>query len=434
MGKAEEIIKRDHKVFLNTTMIDYNLVLKGGEGEFVFDVDGNKIIDFTSFIGVYNLGVNSTRKVREAVKRQVDVMMHGAFNEYYSELPVKFGELLIKFFPPGFGRMFLSNSGTEANEAALKYARVFTKRQYILSFYGAFHGRTMGSLALTSSRTIQRKHFGPFGGVVHAPYVYPYRCPFKHDDIEECGEEYIEYIRNNILRREVPPEEIAAIMFEPIQGEGGYVVPTKSFIKGLREIADDFGIALIDDEVQAGYMRTGKFLALDNFGVKADIYTMAKALGAGLPLGATVVKNSYGDVPEGTHANTFGGNLAAVAGAYESLKEVHANKGKLEADILHKGKMVMKRLEQMKEQHEMVGDVRGIGLMIGMEMVKDKESKVHATKERDELLRVALKKGLLLLPAGESTVRIIPPLTISKESLERGLDILEDSLKTVTVG
>ncbi len=430
--KADDIIKRDHQVFLNTTLIDYNFVLKGGEGDFVYDVDGKKIIDFTSFIGVYNLGINSNAAVRNAIKKQVDVMMHGAFNEYYSELPVQFGEALITMFPKGFGRIFLCNSGTEAVESAVKYAKYFTRRQYTIAFYRAFHGRTMGSLALTSSKNIQRSHFGPFTGAIHAPYVYPYRCPFKHREGEECGQEYIDYIRDNILKREAPPEEIASIIFEPIQGEGGYVVPTKSFVKGLREIADEFGIALIDDEVQAGYMRTGKFLALDNFGVKADIYTMAKAIGAGLPLAATIVKSDYGDVPEGVNANTFGGNLAAVAGAYESLKYIQRNRKTLEHDIKAKGAHIMKRLEGMKERYEIVGDVRGLGLMIGVELVKDKKSKVYATKERDELLRIALGNGLLLLPSGESTFRILPPLTISKESIDKGLDIIEGAIRKLS--
>jgi len=428
--KHDELVKRDHKIFLNTTMIDYEFAVEKGEGDFVYDVDGRKVIDFTSFVGVYNLGVNTNARVREAIKRQIDVLMHGAFNEYYSELPVRFGEALIKMFPPGFGRIFLSDSGTEAVEAAVKYAKVFTGRQQVLAFYGAFHGRTMGSLALTSSKSIQRAHFGPFSGVIHAPYAYPYRCPFRHDG-DDCGEAYIDYIRDTVLKREVPPDEIAAIIFEPIQGEGGYVVPPKSFVRGLRQIADEHGIVLIDDEVQAGYMRTGKFLALDNFGIKADMYSMAKALGAGLPLGATVVKSGFGDVPEGTHANTFGGNLAAVAGAYESLKYIQSNKKRLEESIRRKGRMVLKRLEEMKEAYEIVGDVRGIGLMAGAELVEDKKRKVHASKERDEVLRIALGKGLLLLPAGESTVRVLPPLTISESSLEKGLDILEESIKQV---
>jgi 4-aminobutyrate aminotransferase len=432
MGKkADEIIRRDHRVFLNTTLVDYNFVLKGGEGDFVYDVDGRKVIDFTSFVGVYNLGINSNDRIRSAIKRQVDVMMHGAFNEYYSELPVRFGEALMKMFPKGFGRMFLCNSGTEAVESAVKYAKYFTRRQYTLAFYRAFHGRTMGSLGLTSSKYIQRSHFGPFTGVVHAPYVYPYRCPFRHREGEECGEEYIDYIRENILKREAPPDEVASIIFEPVQGEGGYIIPTRSFIRGLRELADEIGAALIDDEVQAGCMRTGKFLALDNFGVKADIYTMAKALGAGLPMGATVVKSDYGDVPEGVNANTFGGNLAAVAGAYEALRYIQRNRRRLEREVKEKGRHIMKRLEEMKERYEMVGDVRGLGLMIGMELVKDKRGKVPAERQRDKVLRVALDKGLLLLPAGESTVRIIPPLTISRGSMERGLEILESSVREV---
>jgi 4-aminobutyrate aminotransferase len=426
--RANDIIKRDKKIFLSTTRESYNLVVDHGEGDRVFDVNNKELIDFSGFIATYNLGVNGNAEIRDAVKKQLDKMMHAAFTDYYSELPVTFGESLIKMFPKGFGKMFLSNSGTEANEAAIKFSRIFTKRQYILAFYGGFHGRSIGSLSATAARVVQRSHFGPFTSVVHAPYPYPYRCPFDHSQ-NECGKDSIEYIKEYILKKEVAGDEIAGIILEPVQGEGGYVVPPTSFVQGLRKLADDNGILLISDEVQAGYMRTGKFLALENFGVTADIYTMAKALGGGLPLGATIVKSELGDIPYGSHASTFGGNLASVAAANASIKYVMKNKSKLESEVKTKSKMIFKRLNEMKEMYEIIGDVRGLGLMIGIELVKSKKTKEHAIKEREEITQSAFKKGLLLLPCGESTIRFAPPLTIRESSIEKGLDIFEQAIK-----
>ncbi len=425
---AENIIARDRKIFLTTTRESYDVVVDHGDGDYVYDIEGKRYIDFSSFIATYNLGVNGNAEIRKAVKYQIDRLMHAAFTDFYSELPVLFGESLLKMFPKGFGRIFLSNSGTEANEAAIKFSKIFTKRQYILAFYNSFHGRSLGSLGMTASKVVQRSHFGPFNGVIHAPYPYPYRCLFNHGD-HDCGEDYLDFIREYILKKDAAPEEIAAIVFEPIQGEGGYIVPPKSFVRGLRKLASDNGIVLVDDEVQAGYMRTGKFLALENFGVDADIYTMAKALGGGMPLAATVVKRSLGDIPQGSHATTFGGNHASVAAAYASLKYVMRNRRKLEHDIRIKSNTIFKRLREMQETYEIIGDIRGIGLMIGMELIKNSDTKEPAVKERAGILKAALRKGLLLLPCGESTIRIIPPLTIGKNNMEKGLDILEESIK-----
>lgn len=430
--KSNAIIKRDKKVFMTSTRESYNFVVERGDGEFVYDIDNNKVIDFSSFIGVYGLGVNATAPIRNAIKNQVDKLMHAAFLDYYSELPVEFAELLIKQFPSNFGKMFLSNSGTEANEDAIKIARYNTKKHYLISFYGSFHGRSLGSLSLTASRTVQRAYLGPFSEVIHTPYPNPYRCLFGHyDDPEECGRAHIDYIKDYILKREAAPGEIAAIFFEPIQGEGGYIVPPKSFVVGLRKLAKDNGIVLVSDEVQAGYMRTGKFLALDNFGVKADIYTMAKALGAGLPMAATIASNELSDMPAGKHAGTFGGNLAAVAGAFESLKYVTRNKRRIEEEIFVRNKIAMKRLNEMKENYEIVGDARGLGLMLAIEIVLDKKSKAPAAEYREKIARIALDNGLLMLGAGDSSLRVLPPYNITKGSLEKGLDILEDAIRSV---
>ncbi len=432
-SKIKRIIARDKKIMLATTREHYPFVAAHGDGDYVYDVSGNRFIDFSSFISVYNLGVNANKGVREAIKEQVDKLIHPAFTDFYSEKPVAFAEKLIKMFPKGFGRVFFSNSGTEANEDAIKLSRIFTKRPYLISFYNSFHGRTIGSLALTSSRTIQKKHLGPFPNVIHSIYPYPYRCPFNSDTSEECASAAIDYLESYVLGKEVAPEEVAAIFFEPIQGEGGYIVPPKGFFKKLRKVADKHGILLVADEVQTGYMRTGKFLALDHFGISADIYTMAKSLGGGMPIGATISKLSLGNVENGEHANTFGGNLLAIAAAEASLDYVAKRKRSLEVEVQEKGKRIMSRLLEMKEKYEIVGDVRGIGLMIAIEFVKSKKGKEPAIEERSRILEDSFYEGLLMLPAGPSSIRIIPPLTASETALSDGLDILEETIKRESV-
>ncbi|MGC8537660.1 MAG: aminotransferase class III-fold pyridoxal phosphate-dependent enzyme [Candidatus Micrarchaeia archaeon] len=425
--RTRRIIARDKKVFLTTTREVYPFVADHGSGDFVYDFEGNKFLDFSSFISVYNLGVNGTPEIRKAVIEQAGKLMHSAFTDYYAELPVEFAENLLKLMPSGFGKMFLSNSGTEANEAAIKFSKLFTNRQYLMAFYNAFHGRSTGSLALTASKIVQREHFGPFSGTVHVPYAYCYRCPLKQT-YPDCGFACIDYIKKYPLSKEVSGKEIAAFVLEPIQGEGGYVVPPMDYFKEIKKLADDYGMLLIDDEVQAGYMRTGKFLALDNFGIKADIYTMAKAVGGGLPLGVTVASTSLGDIPSGSHATTFGGNLLSIAAANASIKYILSNKQKLSREVVQKGALMMKRLIQMKDDYEIIGDVRGIGLMVGVELVKDKKSKAPAVKEREGILNDLFQSGMLVLPAGESSIRLIPPLTVSYENLEKGINMFESAI------
>lgn len=429
--RARGIIERDHKVILTTTRGSIPFVADRGDGDYAYDIEGNRFIDFSSFISVYNLGVNANKEIRSAVKNQVDRLMHAAFTDYYSELPVTFAENLVKMMPSGFGKVFYSNSGTEANEAAIKFSRLFTKRQYAFSFYGAFHGRTLGSLSLTASKTVQREHFGPFSAAIHAPYAYCYRCPFGKE-YPGCGMACVDYIKKQTFGKEVSPREVSAIFMEPIQGEGGYIVPPKEFVYEMRKLADEHGMLLVSDEVQAGYMRTGKFLAMDNFGIKADIYTLAKSIASGLPMGVTVTRSSLGDIPSGAHSNTFGGNLVAVSAADASLAYLKRHRGSLESGIRKKGRMIMKRLNQMKERYEMIGDVRGIGMMIGVEFVKSKKTKEPAVKEREEVITRCFNNGLLLLPAGKSTIRIIPPLTITDANIERGMDIIEEAVKIVS--
>jgi 4-aminobutyrate aminotransferase len=434
-AKMDEIIRRDKRIFLTLPRVPYPFVVDHGDGEFAYDVSGRRFIDFSSFIGVYNMGVNSTAKVRAAIKGQVDKLMHNALLEFYSELPVDFAELLVSMFPKGESwKVFLSNSGTEAIEAAIKFSNLFTKRYYTMAFYNAFHGRTKGALALTNSKMVQREHFGPFAqGTIHVPYPYCYRCPFSLE-YPGCGLACVDYIKKYPLSKEVSPSEVAAFFAEPVQGEGGYVVPPADYFKELKSLLDESGILLVADEVQAGYMRTGKFLSLDNFGVKADIYTMAKAIGAGLPLGVTIVNGKLGDIPPGSHSSTFGGNLAVIAGAYEQLKEVSAKRKALESSIRAKGAIALKRLKEMQERYEIVGDARGLGLMLAIELVKDKKTKEPAAQERTWIVKDAFENGLLLLEAGQSTIRLAPPVTISEKSLVTGLDILEESVRKANLG
>lgn len=395
------------------------------------DVDGNRYIDFNSGIGVMNFGY-SHPKIIGAIKKQSEKAIHPAFLEYYADLPVKFSEELLKFVP-SMGRVFLTNSGTESVEAAMKLSRYHTKRKYFIAFYGSFHGRSLGALSLTSSKIVHKKDFGPFFPTIHIPYPNPYRCPFeahiKNED--ECADACLNYLENVVFKNEVSPDEVAAIFVEPIQGEGGYIVPPISFLKGLKEICEKYEILLVDDEVQSGCFRTGKFLAIEHFGVKPDIVTLAKAIGGGLPLGAMITTEEIMDWPSGSHASTFGGNLLSCASGLATLELMRDEK--LGKEVEKKGKYFVKSLKELQKDCKIIGDVRGLGLMIGLELVKDQKSKKPAIKERDTIILDCFEKGLALLPAGESSIRLAPPLIINKEDMDIGLEILSDALKDKSV-
>lgn len=424
--KAREIIQRDASVTSRCLSRAYGLVIARAFGANFEDVDGNVFIDFTSGIGVTNVG-HSNPKVSSAIKEQLERGTHGAFFEFHSELPVRFSEALIGLLPKGFKKVFLCNSGTESIEAAMKLSRYATGRPYYISFHGAFHGQTYGSLSLTASRPVHKERFGPYMPVVHVPYAYCYRCPFA-DDENGCCQQALAYIEK-VFQKGVPPDDVAAIFSEPVQGEGGYILPPLDFIKGLRKICDDRGILYVDDEVQAGGFRSGRFLAIEHFGVEPDVICMANSIGGGLPLGATAWREELDLWRPGSHGNTFGGNLLACASGLAAL-EVMKERGFGE-EVHTKGRFAMKRLKAMMEDHELIGDVRGLGLMIGVELVKERRTKEPAIEERDRLVRLAFERGLCLLPGGESCVRIAPPLTIDREDLEAGLDILEGCFETI---
>ncbi len=423
--KARKILSRDDAVISQSMVRAYELVIDKAYGVNFQDVDGNVFLDFNSGIATMSFG-HSDPTITQAIKDQLAKATHPAFLEFYSQLPVTFCEELVKFMPDGLDTVFLSNSGAEAVEAAMKLSRYHTGRKYFLAFQGAFHGRTLGALSLTSSKSVQRARFGPFLPAVHAPYAYPYRS-IHSDDEDACAMDSIKYIEEEIFEKQVPPDEFAAIFVEPVQGESGYIVPPRRFLKELRRICDDHGILFVDDEVQSGCFRTGSFLAIEHFDVKPDVVCLAKALGGGLPIGATISSRKIMDWPRGAHANTFGGNLLSCAAGRAVLSLM--KKPGLGDEIKRKGERIMKYLRDLQKEQKVIGDVRGLGLMIGVEFVVDRRTKKPAEKLRDLIIRIAFEKGLALLPAGKSVIRIAPPFVIESDDIDAGLEILSDSVK-----
>lgn len=421
--KSRVIISRDKRVTSPSYEREYSFVFEKAKGVWVWDVDGRRYLDFVAGIAVNNVG-HANPEVVKAMRKQANKGLHAAFTDFYAELPVRFIETLLELVPKNFTKAFLSNSGTEAVEAGYKLARWHSRKKWVIAFENSFHGRTMGSLSMTKSKPVQRDRFSPFLPVRHVPFPYPYRSPFKDEEklVDFCIHRVVETIKK--LKNDV-----AGIFVEPIQGEGGYIVPPDPFHKELRKVCTEEGILLCDDEVQTGNFRTGPYLAMEGFGVKPDIVTLSKAIGGGVPLGATLASSKIMDWKEGTHSNTFGGNLLACAGGIATLRFMR--KKRLGENARKIGKHMLKILEEMKEKNEIIGDVRGKGLMIGVEIVKDKKSKRYGIQERHAILCRASEKGLILLPAGKSVIRISPPLILTKEQAEKGLDIFEDAVKMV---
>ncbi len=422
--KSASIIKRDIKAMTTAMMRDYPFVFRKGRGSFVWDVENRRYIDFASSIAVMNAGY-CVPEVVSAIKKQLANGTHCAFPDFYAETPITFVETLLDTMPSPLnkGNVFLTNSGTESNEAALKLAKWNKRRRYLIAFEHCFHGRTMGSLSMTNSKPVQREGFAPFLPVRHVPYPYWYQMKMEPD---ECSNYCLDRLEKTIKQI---GGECSALFIEPVQGEGGYIVPPKGFVKGVREICNTYDIVMCDDEVQAGCWRTGKFLAIENFGVTPDIISMAKALGGGLPLGAMIAKPGLMKWNRGSHSNTFGGNLLACAAGRETLK--YMKKKKLGRNAIRIGRFIMKRANEMKEKYDNIGDVRGIGLMIGIEIVHDKKSRKPDTAERDFILHKSFDNGLILLGAGHSVIRICPPLSITKAQASHGMDIIEGSIKMV---
>ncbi len=433
--RAKEVIER-HRKFVATTTHDPEflpLVIERGEGVWLVDVDGNVYLDFSSAIAASNLGYPTHPEVAKAVEEQLRVLAHAAGTDFFNPYQVALAEKLASIAPGDFDKkVFFCNSGTEAVEAAIKIARFGTGRKYFVSFIGAFHGRTMGSLSLTGSKPIHKKRFFPtMPGVIHVPYPNPYRNPWNIDGYEHPDElvnRVIEYIEYWVLEHLAPSDEVAAIVFEPIQGEGGYVVPPKNFFVELRKLANRYGILLIDDEVQMGMGRTGKMFAIEHFGIAPDIITLAKSLGGGaVPIGATIFRADL-DLEAGAHSNTFGGHALACVAALKSVEVTE----KLLPNVAKLEPIFRERLNEIRDRYDRVGDVRGIGLAWGIEFVKDRRTKEHDVKTRNRVLYEALKRGLVMLGCGKSAIRIIPPLIIEEEQAKIGLDILEEAIKAVT--
>ncbi|HLG30706.1 MAG TPA: acetyl ornithine aminotransferase family protein, partial [Candidatus Brocadiales bacterium] len=423
--KAKSYLEKDQKFVSPSSTKEYPLVVKTARGNMVEDVDGNKFLDFTAGVAVCSTG-HCHPEVIEAIKRQAETLIHMSGADFYNPLHVELAEKLSRISPgTDTKRTFFGNSGAEAVETAFKLARYHTKRPMIIAFYNAFHGRTMGALSLTGSRTTQRKGFFPLiPGVIHVPYAYCYRCYYGLTK-EKCGMWCAGWIKEELFQTVVPPEEVAAIFVEPVQGEGGYIVPPKEFLDQLYKLTREYGILYVADEVQAGMGRTGKMFACEHFGIVPDIITLAKGIASGMPVSATVAPQKIMDWGPGTHASTFGGNPVAISAA---LKTIELLENGLIANAARIGAYIIKQLKAMEKTHRLIGDVRGLGLMIGIELVRDKKTKERAVKERNELLQKAFKKGLLLLGCSRNSVRFCPSLVTTKEEADTALTIFEDCL------
>jgi 4-aminobutyrate aminotransferase len=427
--KARDFLKIDERFISPSYVRYYPLVVESANGCVVKDVDGNEYIDLNAGIACMNVGHNHP-KVVSAIKGQCDRFLHYSNTDFYYKEVINLAEKLAGITPGNFEKKtFFGNSGTEAVEAAIKLAKWHTRKQLFIGFISAFHGRTVGALSFTASKPAQRRYFSPLmPGVAHVPYAYCYRCPFKLT-YPECHYWCVDFIDEFVLQKYVPPEDVAAMLFEPIQGEGGYVVPPPEYFQRLKKLADKYGLLIIDDEVQSGIGRTGKWFAIEHWNVEPDIICSAKALASGLPIGATVAKAKIMDWTEGSHASTFGGNplsCAAAAAVLEVIKEE-----KLLENANKQGAYALKRLGELKERSEIVGDVRGKGLMIGVELVEDKESKKPAAQKAAQVIIRSWKRGVAIVTCGASTIRIVPPLTIQREMLDTALDIVEDTVEEV---
>jgi 4-aminobutyrate aminotransferase len=428
--KARAAIEADDRLISPSYTRSYPLVARRGRGCRIEDADGNEFLDFAAGIAVASTG-HCHPEVVAAIQKQAAELIHISGTDFYNEPLTELAEKLSAIAPmPGPHKFFYGNSGAEAIECALKLARYHTGRQHIIAFLGAFHGRTMGALSLTASKPQQKRRFAPLvPGVTHVRFPYAYRGCVGGAQAEEafslgCARSIEEKLFKSVL----PAEEVAAIFVEPIQGEGGYVVAPTNFMRELRGICDRHGILLVVDEVQSGAGRTGKWWAIEHTGVEPDIVCMAKGIASGMPLGVCMSRAEIMDWAPGSHASTFGGNPVSIAAALATL-EILSREGL--ANAAHVGGMMLERLNGWKKTHPMVGDVRGRGLMIGVELVKDKATREPATALRNRVETLAFERGLMVLGCGETTLRICPPLIVSEQEATVALDILEEALTLV---
>jgi 4-aminobutyrate aminotransferase len=420
--KAQALVARDHKVVSPSYPRGYPFVMDHGRGAEVWDVDGNRFLDFAAGIAVVSTG-HSHPQVVQAIQDQAAQFLHIS-SDFYHEKWISLSEKLSEIAPfEEEASVFMTNSGTESVEAAIKLARLHTGRSQFIGFLGAFHGRTVGAVTFTASKGVYHRGFFPLmNGVTHAPYPDPYRPILISRPGEDYGETVVRYIENEILGRVSPPENVAGILVEPIQGEGGYVVPSPGFFPALRELCDRYGILLIVDEVQSGMGRTGKWWAVEHFGVEPDIVTSAKGIASGIPLGAMIARKSVMTWPKGAHGNTYGGNPIACAA---SLATIDLIENQYMQNAAEMGAYMMDALAEIQAHHPSIGDVRGKGLMIGVDFVKDRETREPATELRSRVEELGFEHGLLLLGCGKSTIRIAPPLNITKDGVDEGLEIFD---------
>lgn len=426
--KARAVLERDHAVMSQNYHKDYPLVVDRGEGAVLLDVDGNAYLDFAAGIAVAATG-HCHPEVVAAIREQSERLLHICATDFYYENVVALAEGLARRAPgPGPWRAFFANSGAEVVEGAIKLARLRTGRQKIVAFYGAFHGRTYGAMSLTASKPVQRAGYGPFlPEVLHSHYAYCYRCPVNRKP-ESCSVECLNLLTDTMFGTTVDPREVAAVIVEPVQGEGGYVVPHPGFLPRLRELTRQHGILLIADEVQCGMGRTGRLFASEHFGLEPDIITLAKGIASGMPLGALLARDEVMQWSSGGHGSTFGGNPVAVAAALATLRLLE---GGLVENAARVGDRLLGLLRSRLARHPVVGDVRGLGLMIGVEVVKDPAGREPAPELREQILEAAFERGLLLLGCGHSTIRLAPPLIVDESDVEMAAEILDQSIAAV---
>lgn len=429
--KAKGWIARDDEYISPSYTRAYPSVIERGEGAFVWDVDGNRYLDFSAGLAVCAIG-HCHPEVVEAIRTQAGKLIHMSGTDFYYPLQVELAELLAEIAPGDAPkRVFFSNSGTEAIECAFKLARYATGRQKVIAFHGGFHGRTFGALSLTASKTVHRKRFSPLvPGVIHVPYGYCYRCAY-HLTYPSCDYACVSYIEHAIFKHVASPDEVAAIVVEPVQGEGGYVVPPPEYHQALKQVAERHGILFIADEVQSGIGRTGTMFAIEQWAVAPDIIATAKGIASGMPLGATIARKDLMSWAPGAHASTFGGNPVACAAALATIRLV---RDRYLENARHMGERLMAGFRPLADRFSCIGDIRGKGLMIGIEMVKDRDTREPHPDLVKQLIQRCFKKGLLILSCGVSTIRFMPPLIITEKQADTAVRLFTEALAETVSG
>jgi 4-aminobutyrate aminotransferase len=425
--KAQELLDRDERYVSPSYTRIYPLVVDRGSGAVIRDVDGNLFLDFTAGIAVTSTG-HCHPHVVDAITDQAHKLLHMSGTDFYYQPQIDLSQRLAEAGPgTSRKRVFFTNSGAEALEAALKLARWHTGRPRALAFFGAFHGRTYGAMSLSGSKLVHRRGFAPLvPDIHHVPY--PRGCAGCAD---AAGCACVQQIEETVLRRTAPPEEVAAIFVEPIQGEGGYHVPPPGFLPALRQLCDRYGILLVADEVQCGMGRTGKLYAVEHWGVEPDILCLAKGIASGMPLGAIVARDEVMDWPSGSHASTFGGNPVSCRAALATFDLIE---GGYMTNAAERGAELKAGLIGMRRRHAAVGDVRGLGLMVAMDLTRPGDSSTPDPALRDEVVQTAFRRGLLLLGCGEAAVRFCPPLCVTAEQVKTALGLLDEVLGEVAPG